>query len=122
MVPACSTACAPPHRAVSPPPWTAPATDEALDTSLELVADRQRTASITGTDRRVTAGIKVIGNGPDQDAGTEIRHAARADLAARAGAGELRVFICTSYPLHEAAQAHKAGIAGHTPGKLVLVP
>ncbi|AZS75692.1 alcohol dehydrogenase [Streptomyces lydicus] len=97
-------------------------TDEALDTSLELVADRQRIASITGTDRRVTAGIKVIGNGPDQDAGTEIRHAARADLAARAGAGELRVFICTSYPLHEAAQAHKAGIAGHTPGKLVLVP
>ncbi|WP_051116252.1 NADP-dependent oxidoreductase [Amycolatopsis nigrescens] len=96
--------------------------DEALETSLELVADRQRIASITGTDRRVTAGIKIIGNGPGQDAGTEIRHAARAGLAARAGAGELRVLIDTSYPLPEAALAHQAGITGHAPGKLVLIP
>lgn len=97
-------------------------TDEALDTSLELVADPQRIASITGTARRAAAGVKVIGNGPGQDAGAEIRHAARADLAAHAGAGALRVLIDARYPLHEAAQAHKAGIAGHAPGKLVLIP
>ncbi|MCF3120212.1 NADP-dependent oxidoreductase [Streptomyces arenae] len=113
-------------RAVAPDRVTAAVdcagTDEALDTSLELVADRRRIASITGTDRRVHAGIHVIGNGPGQDMGTDIRHAARADLAARAGAGELRVFIDTCYPLHEAALAHKTGIAGHAPGKLVLVP
>ncbi|MFE7122001.1 NADP-dependent oxidoreductase, partial [Streptomyces sp. NPDC057654] len=58
-------------RAVAPDGVTAAidcvGTDEALDTSVELVADRQRIASITGTDRRVAAGIKVIGNGPGQD-------------------------------------------------------
>ncbi|WP_091623205.1 NADP-dependent oxidoreductase [Amycolatopsis saalfeldensis] len=97
-------------------------TAEALDASLELVADRQRIASITGTERRSAAGIKVLGNGPGQDTGTEIRNAARAGLADRAGAGELRVVISAVYPLAEAAKAHEAGIAGHTPGKLVLVP
>ncbi len=97
-------------------------TDEALDTSVELVADRRRIASITGTDRRVTAGIKIIGNGPGQDAGTELRHAARAGLAARAGKGELRVLVAAVFPLSEAARAHRAGAAGHAPGKLVLVP
>lgn len=96
--------------------------DEALDTSLELVADRQRIASIAGTARRAAAGIKVIGNGPGQDAGAEFRHAARAGLVTRAAAGELRVLIDSVYPLEETAHAHKAGIAGHAPGKLVLVP
>ncbi|QEU96786.1 NADP-dependent oxidoreductase [Streptomyces kanamyceticus] len=97
-------------------------TDEALDVSLELVADRARIASVVGSDRRVTAGVKVLGYGPGQDAGTEVRMAARAGLAAGAGAGELRVLIESCYPLYEAAQAHKSGIAGHAPGKLVLVP
>jgi NADPH:quinone reductase-like Zn-dependent oxidoreductase len=113
-------------RAVAPGGITAAVdlvgTAEALDTSLELVADRQRIASITGTERRAAAGIKVLGNGPGQDTGTEIRNAARADLAERAGAGELRVVVSTVYPLAEAAKAHEAGIAGHTPGKLVLLP
>ncbi|MEV0281983.1 NADP-dependent oxidoreductase [Streptomyces sp. NPDC050610] len=97
-------------------------TDEALDTSVASVADRQRIASITGTDRRVTAGIKIIGNGPGQDAGADIRAAARAGLAAGAGKGELRVLIASVFPLSEAARAHRAGAAGHAPGKLVLVP
>ncbi|MEV5982176.1 NADP-dependent oxidoreductase [Streptomyces sp. NPDC052114] len=113
-------------RAAAPDPLTAAVdcagTDEALDTSLELVTDRQRIASIAGTDRRARAGVKVIGNGPGQDTGTEVRLAARAGLAAGAGAGELRVLIDTAYPLEEAALAHKAGIAGHDPGKLLLVP
>ncbi|MFJ2770948.1 alcohol dehydrogenase catalytic domain-containing protein [Streptomyces sp. NPDC087300] len=97
-------------------------TDEALDVSVALVADRTRIASIVGTDRRAAVGVKTLGYGPGQDAGTEVRLAARADLAARAGAGELRVLVHGSYPLYEAARAHKVGIAGHAPGKLVLVP
>ncbi|MEU7144000.1 NADP-dependent oxidoreductase [Nocardia sp. NPDC046473] len=96
--------------------------DEALDTSLELVADPQRIVSITGGDGRLAAGIKVLGYGPGEDAGTEFRQAARAELAARAGAGELLVLIDNVYPLQEAAKAHQAGISGHAPGKLVLVP
>ncbi|MFI1912371.1 NADP-dependent oxidoreductase [Nocardia sp. NPDC020380] len=94
--------------------------DEALDASLELVSDRQRIASIVATDRHVAAGIKALGYGPGQDAGTELREAARADLASRAT--ELRILINAVYPLSEAAQAHRAGLAGHAPGKLVLVP
>jgi NADPH:quinone reductase-like Zn-dependent oxidoreductase len=97
-------------------------TDEALDTSLALVEDRQRIASIAGTDRRANAGIKLLGNGPGQDMGTEIRHAARAGLAERAGAGDLEVLVCATYPLDQVAQAHKAGLEGHAPGRLVLLP
>ncbi|MGA5565780.1 zinc-binding dehydrogenase [Streptomyces platensis] len=97
-------------------------TDEALDVSLELVADRQRIASITGSPRREEAGIKLLGYGPGQDAGTEVRAAARRDLVERAGSGELRVVVAAAYPLAEAAQAHLAGLAGHEPGKLVLTP
>ena len=97
-------------------------TDEALDVSLELVADRTRIASITGSPRRATSGIKLLGYGPGQDAGIEIRNVARAQLVERAGSGTLRVVIDTTFPLTEAAKAHEIGIAGHAPGKLVLIP
>jgi NADPH:quinone reductase-like Zn-dependent oxidoreductase len=97
-------------------------TDEALDVSLELAADRARIASITGPPRRAEAGIKLLGYGPGQDAGTEIRDAARGDLVERAGSGALRVTIDTTFPLAAAAKAHEAGMAGHAPGKLVLIP
>jgi NADPH:quinone reductase-like Zn-dependent oxidoreductase len=97
-------------------------TDEALDVSLELVADRTRIASITGSPRRATAGIKLLGYGPGQDAGTEIRGAVRAQLVERAGSGTLRVIVDATFALTEAAKAHEVGIAGHDPGKLVLVP
>jgi NADPH:quinone reductase-like Zn-dependent oxidoreductase len=97
-------------------------TDEALDVSLELVADRSRIASITGSPRRATTGIKLLGYGPGQDAGTEVRNAARAQLVESAGSGALRVVIDTTFGLAEAAKAHEVGIAGHAPGKLVLLP
>ncbi|GAA3528117.1 NADP-dependent oxidoreductase [Amycolatopsis ultiminotia] len=97
-------------------------TDEALDVSLELVADRSRIASITGSPRRAEAGIKLLGYGPGQDAGAEIRGAARGELVDRAGSGALRVVVDATFPLIEAAKAHEVGIAGHGPGKLVLIP
>ncbi|MCO8274401.1 NADP-dependent oxidoreductase [Actinoplanes sp. TRM 88003] len=97
-------------------------TDEALDTSLALVADRTRIASITGGPRRAKEGIKLLGYGPGEDAGAELRAAARTDLATMAGAGNLRVLIAATYPLTQAAEAHRAGQSGHTPGKLILIP
>jgi NADPH:quinone reductase-like Zn-dependent oxidoreductase len=97
-------------------------TDEALDVSLELVADRTRIASIAGPPRRAEAGIKVLGYGPGQDAGTEIREAARAGIVERAGSGALRVVVDATFPLADAAKAHEVGLAGHAPGKLVLIP
>ncbi|MET9489720.1 NADP-dependent oxidoreductase [Nocardia sp. NPDC006630] len=97
-------------------------TDEALDVSLELVPDRTRIASIAGSPRRAEAGIKVLGYGPGQDAGTELRAAARGDLIERAASGTLRILVDTTFPLDQAAKAHEVGIAGHAPGKLVLIP
>ncbi|MGY0235354.1 NADP-dependent oxidoreductase [Longispora urticae] len=98
-------------------------TDEALDVSLDLVADRTRIASITGSSPlRATAGIRLLGYGPGEDAGAELRDAARGELVDRAGSGALRVVVDTTFPLAEAAKAHEVGLAGHAPGKLVLIP
>ncbi len=97
-------------------------TDEALDTSLALVADPGRIASIAGGPRRGPAGVKILGNAPGADLGTEIRQAARPELADKAGTGQLRVLVASTYPLDQAAEAHRAGMAGHAPGKLVLIP
>lgn len=97
-------------------------TDEALDVSLELVADRTRIASITGSPRRAATGIALLGYGPGQDPGTGIRAAARGDLLDRAGSGALRVVVDAAFPLADAAKAHEVGLAGHAPGKLVLIP
>jgi NADPH:quinone reductase-like Zn-dependent oxidoreductase len=41
-------------------------------------------------------------------------------VATLAGAGELRVRIGRTFPLHQAAQAHRVVTAGHTGGKVVL--
>ncbi|MEV6768736.1 NADP-dependent oxidoreductase [Nocardia sp. NPDC051030] len=97
-------------------------TDEALDVSLALVPDPTRIASITGSPRRAETGIKLLGYGPGEDAGADLRDAARADLIAQAASGTLRVIIDTTFPLAEAAKAHEIGISGHAPGKLVLIP
>lgn len=48
-------------------------TAEAFDASLELLADRQRIAPITGFPRRQEAGIKLLGYGPGQDDSAEVR-------------------------------------------------
>jgi NADPH2:quinone reductase len=97
-------------------------TDEALDVSLELVPDRERIATIANFARGGEAGIKVLGNGPGADPGTAVRDAARLRLTALVEAGRLEVVVAGSYPLEEVAAAHREGMAGHSHGKLVLVP
>ena len=97
-------------------------TDEALDTSVALVADRQRVATIAGFRRAGDLGIKALGGGPGADPGTAIREAARAQLAELASDGSLNVRVAQTYPLSEVAQAHRDGQAGHSAGKLVLIP
>jgi NADPH:quinone reductase len=96
--------------------------DEALDTSLALVADRGRIVTIVASRRAFESGIKVIGGAPGADPGTEIRTAARLELARLASDGKLRVVVAAAYPLAEAAAAHRALATGHTHGKIVLVP
>jgi NADPH:quinone reductase len=96
--------------------------DEALDVSLALVADRSRIVTIVASRRAFDAGIKVIGGAPGADPGTEIRSAARLELVRLAEDGKLRVVVAAVYPLAEAAAALRALAAGHTHGKIVLVP
>jgi NADPH2:quinone reductase len=96
-------------------------TDEAVDVSLELVADRQRTVSIAAFGR-TGENLPLVGGGPGADPGTEIRMAARGELAQLAGAGTLHVTVDATYPLADVAEAHRAGQAGHAAGKIILVP
>jgi NADPH2:quinone reductase len=97
-------------------------TDEAVDVSLELVADRQRIATIAAFGRAAADGIRALGGGPGADPGTELRDAARFELAGLAGAGRLEVVVAATFPLEDVAAAHRQGMAGHTHGKLVLLP
>jgi NADPH:quinone reductase len=97
-------------------------TDEAVDVSLELVADRTRIATIAAFGRAGAAGIKALGGGPGADPGTEIRDAARVELARLAGDGKLAVIVSQTFPLADAAAAHRASITGHTTGKIALIP
>jgi NADPH2:quinone reductase len=95
--------------------------EEALQTSLALVADRGRIVTIVAFAGGPELGIKVVGNGPGGDPGTDIRARARLELATLAGQGKLSI-PTQSFPLAQAADAHRALIAGHTHGKIVLVP
>lgn len=97
-------------------------TDEALDVSVELVADRSRIATIAGFARASGLGIQLLGNGPGADPGTEIRAAAIPQLVELAADRRLVVAVARTYALDEVAQAHRDSIAGHARGKLVLLP
>jgi NADPH:quinone reductase-like Zn-dependent oxidoreductase len=97
-------------------------TDEAVDVSLELVTDRSRIATIAAFGRAPGLGIQLLGGGPGADPGTAIRAAARLQLTEAVAAGRLRVIVANTYPLAEAAAAHREIMAGHTTGKIVLLP
>jgi NADPH:quinone reductase-like Zn-dependent oxidoreductase len=96
-------------------------TKEAVEVSLDLVPDRRRIVSILAFDRGDT-GIKLIGGAPNADPGTEIRAGAWRKLSELARRGELEVVVSRTYPLAEAAAAHRFLAEGHPGGKLVLRP
>jgi len=96
-------------------------TDEAWDVSMGGVPDKARIATIVAVLRGLQAGIKVLGGAPGADPGTEIRERARLELATLAQDGKLRVLVSQTFPLAEAAAAHRAILDGHTTGKIALV-
>ncbi len=96
-------------------------TDEAMDVSLALV-DRDRIATIANFARGPREGVKLLGGGPGADAGDALRAAARPELARLAGSGQLRVLVAATYPLDDAADAHRQIATGHTTGKIALLP
>ncbi len=96
--------------------------DEALDTSLAMVPERDRIVTAVASPRAFAEGIKVIGGAPGADPGTEVRDEARLELVRLAEQGRLRVVVAAAYPLAEAAAAIRSLATGHTHGKIVLIP
>ena len=97
-------------------------TDEALDTSVELVTDRSRIATLAGFSHGAQLGVQLLGTGPGADPGTKIRLAARRTLTRAWEAGRLDVRVGATYHLADVARAHRAGIGGHVQGKIILIP
>ena len=93
--------------------------DEAHGRLAGAVVDRDRIASIANFARGPQEGIRLLGGGPGADAGDELRAAARPELARLAGEGRLRVLVAATYPLDDAAAAHRQIATGHTTGKIV---
>ncbi len=95
-------------------------TDEAVETSLELVADRDRIVTIAAQHRAADDGIRLIAGAIP--ASQAYRDSIRADLLAQAADGRLVVPIARTYPLADALDAARFLKQGHPGGKLALLP
>ncbi|GAB2633368.1 NADP-dependent oxidoreductase [Prescottella soli] len=95
-------------------------TDDVVDASLALGADRDRIVTIVAVERAQRDGFLWIGGGNENS--DRIRREARPVLVEMAGHGGLNVAVGTRFPLAEAADAHRALRKPHARGKFVLVP
>jgi NADPH2:quinone reductase len=95
-------------------------TDEAVDVSLALVADRQRIVTIAAFERAEPEGIKAIGGA--MPASQAYRDSVRADLVRLAGEGRLVVPVVRTFRLAEALAAAEVLQGQHPGGKLALLP
>ncbi|PZE68132.1 NADP-dependent oxidoreductase [Curtobacterium sp. MCBD17_021] len=94
--------------------------DEAVDVSLALVADRSRVATIAAFERAADAGIRTIGGA--QPESRAFRDSVRQRLVDLAGRGDLVVPVARTFPLAEARAALDVLESGHPGGKLALLP
>ncbi|MFZ4895498.1 quinone oxidoreductase family protein [Plantibacter sp. Mn2098] len=100
-------------------------TDEALETSFELVPDRSNIGTIVVGARAAELGIKAWSGGnpiplTEQEQAWRVEAVdAVADLVSRGG---FHFQIGTVYPLAQAADAHRESENGHPQGKIILVP
>ncbi|MFB8190786.1 zinc-binding alcohol dehydrogenase family protein [Microbacterium sp. NPDC055988] len=95
-------------------------TDEAVDVSLDLVADRRRIVTIAALGRAGAEGILAIaGSMPDS---ARFRDEVRSELIALAQNGDLVVPVARTFPLTDARDAHRLLASGHPGGKLALIP
>ena len=93
-------------------------TDEAVDVSLALVADRGRVVTIAAADRARREGFTAIAGA--MPASQAYRDSVRADLVRLAGEGRLVVPVARAFPLEDAVEATRLLMGGHPGGKLVL--
>ncbi|WP_231868259.1 zinc-binding dehydrogenase [Microbacterium sp. CH1] len=116
-------------RAAAPSPVTVvldcAGTDEAIETSLALVADRDRIATIVRGPDAADFGIRAFSGGsPEPLTPQELAWRAEAlqktvDLLA---AGDFTIELGPELPLAEAARAHDLMETGAASGKIILVP
>lgn len=100
-------------------------TDEAIDTSLALVADHSRIATLVAFDRTIETGIRAFSEhfGAGLDSQAEAwRSEAVGYVTNLVAHGEFTMEIAGRYPLKEVADAHRQSESGHPSGKIVLVP
>lgn len=95
-------------------------TDEAVDVSLALVADRTRIVTIAAQARAKADGIVAIGGGMPTSAA--FRDEVRQHLIDLAAAGSLVVPVARSFPLAEAREAMELLAGQHPGGKFALIP
>lgn len=95
-------------------------TAAAVAASVALLKDPARAVTIVAGPETRAAGFIAIGGGmPESKA---FRDDVRAELIARAGAGELVVPVARTYPLAQAREALRFLQGGHPGGKIALIP
>lgn len=94
-------------------------TDEAVDVSEELVADRDRIVTIAAQARAAADGIRAVGGRDPESAA--FRDRVRAELVSLAASGELRMPVVRPFPFADAPEALRLLASGHPGGKLALV-
>lgn len=95
-------------------------TDEAVDVSLAVVADRGRIVTIAAFGRAEPDGIRAIGGA--QPESKAFRDSVRQRLIDLAASGDLVVPVARTFPLAEAKEAAEVLESQHPGGKLALVP
>ncbi len=95
-------------------------TDEAVEVSLALVADRGRIVTIAAAERAREDGFTHIAGA--MPASKAYRASVRSDLVRWAGAGQLVVPVARTFALAEALEAAELLMGRHPGGKLVLEP
>jgi NADPH:quinone reductase-like Zn-dependent oxidoreductase len=95
-------------------------TDEAIDVSLALVADRKRVVSIAAFGRAEAEGYRVIGGA--MPASAAFRDRVRQHLIDLAGRGDLVVPVARTFPLSQAREALEILSQQHPGGKFALIP
>jgi NADPH:quinone reductase-like Zn-dependent oxidoreductase len=116
-------------RALAPSPVTVAldcaGTDEAIETSLALVSDRDRIATIVRGPDAADFGIRAFSGGapvPLTDEELGWRAEALEKTVALLAAGDFTIELGPELPLAEAAQAHELMESGAASGKIVLIP
>ncbi|OIH97007.1 NADP-dependent oxidoreductase [Curtobacterium sp. MCBA15_001] len=95
-------------------------TDEAVDVSLALVADRSRIVTIAAQRRAAAEGVPMVGGA--QPESKAFRDSVRQRLIDLAADGALQVPVARTFLLSEARQAAELLESGHPGGKLALLP